>query len=165
MQQLFHALDNVKLGIGVIEGLMASAGAGLNLNVDKGMARVGPTDASVAALADKAAAGMNAPGTELEYAGGAIALPASKTSLVWLRSNGTLAVSNDVAAGQSLADVAPELTPDPNKGVMVSGTNVSQKGVLRQPQAASVLLARVVTGAAAISSVSNLVRTKVLIGY
>lgn len=165
MQQLFHALDRVKLGVGVIEGLMASAGAGLTLNVDKGLARAGATDAAVAAMANKAAGGMNVPGVELEYAGGTLVLAASSTLLVWLRSNGTLVATNDVAAGQTLADVAPELMPDPNKGAMIDGVRVSQKAELREAQPASVLLARVVTGAAAITSVSNLVRTQVLIGY
>jgi hypothetical protein len=166
-QHLFHLLNKVELATGVIEGSWASAtagigAAGLGVTVDKGMSRVGPTATSVAAMADKAEPGLNVPGARIQYDALTVNVPDAQVSLVWLKTNGTLAATADLAAGQSLADVAPELTPDPNSGAMINGTNVSQKGPLRQQQPASVLIARVTAAGGAITKVDNTVQTRVL---
>jgi hypothetical protein len=112
------------------------------------LARVGRTQAQVDALPNKAASGMNIPGVELDIQTPlTITVPHNATKLVWLKTDGTLALSADLASGQQYRDVAPELQHDPNMGALINTTGFSQKGPLRQPEPASILLGKVVSSA------------------
>lgn len=140
MNHSYQLLDKVKTGLGVIEGLWMSAST-LTLTATVGAARVGQTTAEVAALANKATNGMNLPGIELEVQTPlTVVMPHNATRLVWLKTDGTLALTADLASGQTYRDVAPELEPDVFSGALIDGLNISQKGPLRETQPASVLL-------------------------
>lgn len=156
MQQLMNLLGKVQLEPGVAVGLLASAGVGLSLNVAAGIARVGSLD-NDPAIANKAAQGMNQPGRVIEVGAQAVNVT-NGVHLVWLKTDGTLAVSAD---SDDLASVAPELGADPFKGALLALGQ--QEGPLRSRPVASVLLAKVTAAAGAITAVDNRVRSMVLI--
>lgn len=160
MLQLIHAISNVQLGLGVVQGLLAAAKAGngneLKVTIDKGIARVGSKDGDT--LANKALEGLNQPGMPLEFAGGDVTVTAGQKSYVWLKTDGTLEATDWADDPNS---VAPEYGPDPHKGAMLKYD--SQAGPLRRPEAASVLLCEVTADANQVTAVSNLVRTMVVI--
>lgn len=156
MQQLMNLLGKVQLEPGVAVGLLASAGAGLNLNVAAGIARVGSLD-NDPAVTNLAARGMNQPGRVIEVGAQAIAVN-NGVNLVWLKTDGSLAVTADA---QDPVDVAPELGPDPFKGALLALDQ--QEGPLRRRPAAAVLLAKVTAAAGAITAVDNRVRSMILI--
>jgi len=157
MQQLMNLLGKVQLEPGVAVGLLASAGAGLSLDVAAGIARVGSLD-NDPAVTNLAARGMNQPGRVIEVGAQAVVVPNAQVSLVWLKTDGSLAVTADAV---DPADVAPELGPDPFKGAMLAFDQ--QEGPLRRRPAASVLLAKVTAAGGAITAVDNRVRSMILI--
>lgn len=159
MNQIFHLLDKVALGLGVAEGLMVSAGAGLTANVSAGIARVGSLN-DMPGEANKALPGMNQPGKMIEKAAATINVTDNAISLIWLKTDGTLAVTADGTDLDAINDLAPEKGNNPFKGEMLALG--MQRGPLRKAEAASVLLARVTAATGAITAVDNLVRTKVL---
>lgn len=152
--QVIQLLDGVKLGVGVKRGLAVSAVASaLNVDVAWGVAQVG-TVQDDASITNKAALGYNQPGKVIEVAaatnaGGAFT--ANSTQLLWLKNDGTYVITADTTTGDYL-DVCPQFGPDPYRAAIISDL---QESYLRQKRMAAIPLARVVSGASAVTSVDN----------
>lgn len=154
MNQSWEGIKNNRLGRGVVQGLLVrpTAGlgnAGLNLTVDPGIAVVGT-------LQDDAGVpfgqrGHNQPGKLVErLAATTQAVPDNVTRLLWLKTDNTLALTAEPTGNQTLADVAPEKGPDPDRGSWRDSVKIPENN-LREIPIASVYLAKVTSAAGAIT--------------